>query len=264
MALDTVLSVLLAPLLLAQTAWTVRRAERLPEPEGERVGTVGDGPHLRFLQIGDSSCVGVGVARQELALAPRLAAHLGDDFRVTWTLCGENGATTADALRLLDPVKDAQFDAAYVIFGVNDAKNLRPAHHWRRDYRALIETLRARHKVRVVFVSGLPPVGEFPLIPHPLRYVLALRTRRFDRALRRVVRHIPDCHHLPISARLDPAGMASDGFHPGEGMYAEWALQASMAMRPLLGVLEVPRQHQPQHETHGNHDQVERQSAREG
>lgn len=239
MSVDTVLSVLLAPLLLAQTAWTVRRAERLPEPPGARSGVCGSGPSLRFLQIGDSSSVGVGVQAQKDALAPQLAADLGRDFTVHWTLRGENGATTADAPRLLEPVSAEQFDVAYVIFGVNDAKNLRPAHHWRRDYRALIDQLRHKHGVRVIFVSGLPPVGDFPLIPHPLRFVLSLRTRRFDRALQKIVADVPECHHLPISAGLDPEGMASDGFHPGAGIYAEWAQTAAAEMRPYLAALKV-------------------------
>jgi len=215
MSLDTTLSVLLAPLLLAQTVLTVRRAERLPEPTGERRGVVGRGPKLKFLQIGDSSSVGVGVATQDQALAPKLAAELGRDYHVDWTLCGEIGATTADAQRLLAPLAGVQFDVAYTIFGVNDAKNLRPAHHWRRDYTRLLKCLREEHGVQTLFVSGLPPVEEFPLIPHPLRYVLSLRARRFDRVLRKVCAPIKGCHHLPLPTGLNKDGMAPDGFHPG-------------------------------------------------
>ncbi len=256
MALDTALSIALAPLLLAQTAWTVRRAERLPEPEGDRRGATGSGPRLRFLQIGDSSAVGVGVPRQSEALAPQLAARLGTQYRVHWTLCGANGATTADAPRLLEPLAGQRFDAAYVIFGVNDTKNLRPAHLWRRDYRALIERLKRSHGVRLIFVSGLPPVEEFPLIPHPLRYVLSLRARRFDRALCGLVQGMENCHHLPLPAGLDPAGMASDGFHPGAPIYADWAAGAAEAMRPWLlqmGLSDMPGPDHPNDEP-GNAD----------
>lgn len=234
MAVDTFLSVLLSPLLLAQTAWTVSRAQRLPEPDGPRAGTIGTGMPLRFLVLGDSSAAGVGVATQDQALAPQLAAHLGRTRQVHWHLCAENGATTADAPRLLSPVRGQTFDAAFAIFGVNDAKNLRPAHHWRRDLRAMLDMLQRDHAARTVFVSGLPPVGDFPLIPHPLRAILGMRTRRFDRALQRIVAETTGTVHLPIAAGLDRAGMASDGFHPGAPIYAEWAEGAAAQMQPHL------------------------------
>lgn len=234
MALDLALSIVLSPLLLAQTAWTLRRAERLPEPDGPRSGQAGSGRPLRFLQIGDSSAVGVGVDTQDQALAPQLAAQLGRHFSVAWTVCGENGATTADAPRLLAPLAGQQFDAAYVIFGVNDVKNLRPAAAWRHDYTALLERLRDAHGVRVAFVSGLPPLQDFPLIPHPLRTVLALRARRFDRVLQQVVAPRPDCVHVPLPAGLDRTGMARDGFHPGPMIYSDWAFGAAEVMHPRL------------------------------
>ena len=234
MGLDTALCVALAPLLLAQTALTKRRAERLPEPTGPRSGCVGRGAPLRFVQIGDSSAVGVGVERQEQALAPQLAAALGQTRRVTWTLCAKNGATTADAPRLLAPVSGRVFDIAYVIFGVNDAKNLRPAAAWRRDYGALLDHLRDDHAVRHVFVSGLPPVEDFPLIPHPLRTVLSLRVRRFDKILQDIVSERAGCTHVPLPAGLDPGGMARDGFHPGAQIYTDWAIGAADVMRPFV------------------------------
>ncbi|MEP4198578.1 MAG: SGNH/GDSL hydrolase family protein [Aliishimia sp.] len=261
MALDTVLSILLSPLLLAQTAWTLRSAERLPEPTGDRFGLVGQGPHLRFLQLGDSSCVGVGVASQHEALAPKLSSNLGDVFSVSWTLIGENGATTEDAARLLEPIKHDQFDAAYVIFGVNDVKNLRRIGHWRRDYRKLIDILKDRHGVQIVYVSGLPPVGEFPLMPNPLRFLFSMRARRFDRALQCVTKDISNCHHLPISAGLNPAYMASDGFHPGEGMYSEWADVAAAQMLPKFAKLNLTSPNHPNHKAQNNNDHIESDSA---
>lgn len=220
--LDTPLALGLAPLLAAQTVWVMRNAMQLPEPEGPRHGSVGTGPARRLLVLGDSSAAGVGVERQEQALTPQLARNLAKQHSVHWRLCARNGATTADATHLLRPVEDDPFDIAYVIFGVNDSKNLRPERAWRRDVATLITRLRHRHHVRHIFFSGLPRVQDFPLLPHPLRTVLALRARRFDRALQQVVRGA-DCHHLPLSTRLERSGMAPDGFHPGAPIYALWA-----------------------------------------
>ena len=248
MAVDTALSVALAPLLLAQTAITVLRAERLPEPDGPRAGRTGIGAPLRYLQLGDSSAAGVGVAHQCDALAPQLAQALGQDRCIDWTLCAENGATTADALRLLETVGGQTFDIAYVIFGVNDAKNLRAAAAWRRDYAALLARLRAHHRVQHTFVCGLPPVEEFPLIPRPLRTVLGMRARRFDRILQDLVADLAACDHLPLPTELDPSGIARDGFHPGAPIYARWAREAAEQMRPTL--LNMTRPDHPRYETH--------------
>lgn len=220
---DTSLTVALAPILAVQTAWVRLRALALPEPEGDRLGIVGRGPGLRLLVIGDSAAVGVGVDTQDQALTPQLAARLGQNHCVSWQLCARNGATAADVPEILAPVAGKTFDMALVIFGVNDAKNLRPELAWRRDLTRLISTLRDGHGTPHIFFSGLPRIGDFPLIPNPLRTILALRTARFDRALQQVAAAHDACLHLPIDIPLERSGMARDGFHPGAPIYAKWA-----------------------------------------
>lgn len=232
--LDTGLGLLLAPLLAVQTLYVRRIAMQLPEPAGPRSGAVGDGPPLRLLILGDSSAAGVGVARQEEAMGPQLAGEISAAARrVTWQLCAKNGATSADAPNLLAAARNQMFDIAYVVLGVNDAKNLRPEAAWRRDLTDLVDRLRAEHGVRQIVFAGLPRVGDFPLLPHPLRAVLALRTARFDRALQAVAERL-GCLHLPIDLPLDRAGMAEDGFHPGAPIYALWARVAGEGIRRIL------------------------------
>lgn len=232
--IDTALTVALAPVLAAQTVWVKKRALQLPEPVGPRYGSAGRGAPFRLLVLGDSSAAGVGVQTQSQALAPQLAARLGLTRRIDWTLAARNGATTADVPDLLAPLKGTRFDLAYVIFGVNDAKNLRPETAWRRDTARAVEMLRNELTTRHVVFSGLPPVRDFPLLPHPLKSVLALRAARFDRALRQVTSQFEDCHHLPTDPRLDPMGMAEDGFHPGPAIYSHWADMAAQGLAPFL------------------------------
>ncbi len=230
---DTTLALLLLPLLLMQLFWVRRKAVQMPEPSGPRRGITGHGAPQRLLVIGDSSAVGVGVETQSQALTPQLARQLGKDFTVSWSLVGRNGATTADAPKLLDTVSGEQFDLVYVIFGVNDAKNLRPESHWRRDLTNLITLLKDNHGAPQIFLSGLPRVQDFPLIPNPMRAILAMRTTRFDRALREIAAE-HTCHHLPLDAKLDRAGMAPDGFHPGAPIYRLWAEKAAPAITARL------------------------------
>ncbi len=64
------LKLMLAPLLVAQAVATRRRAPLLPEAQGRARRRVGGGADaLRLLIAGDSSAAGVGVARQDQALA---------------------------------------------------------------------------------------------------------------------------------------------------------------------------------------------------
>lgn len=235
--IDTTLMLALAPVLAAQTVWVRRRAMKLPEPVGARQGSVGSGPPLRLLVLGDSSAAGVGVPDQAQALTPQLAARLGSARHVHWHLCARNGATTADAPGLMVPVAGQDFDLVYVIFGVNDTKNLRPEYAWRQDLDAIVLYLRQHHGMPRIVFSGLPRMQDFPLLPEPMRSILALRAVRFDRALREVAAQHRDCTHLPLVTRLDPAGMSEDGFHPGAPIYAEWAQLAARGMQPLLAHL---------------------------
>lgn len=231
---DTLLMVVLAPLLVAQTLWVRRRAMKLPEPNGARSGAVGSGPPLRLLVLGDSSAAGVGVTDQAQALTPQLANHLCAKRRVHWYLRARNGATAADARELLAPLAGQQFDLAYVIFGVNDTKNLRPERVWRRDLTALVRHLRQHHAVPLIVFSGLPRMQDFPLLPEPMRSILGLRALRFDRALSEVAAQHDGCSHLPLDTALNPSGMSVDGFHPGAAIYAQWAQVAAQRIAPLL------------------------------
>ena len=232
--IDTTLIVALAPLLAAQTVWIRRRALQLPEPVGPRQGRIGSGRPLRLLVIGDSSAAGVGVDTQDQALTPQLAGHLSDSFDVSWHLSARNGATTADAPAMLSHVIGQEFDLAYVIFGVNDAKNLRPESAWRSDLSTIASRLRDDHGDPLVVFSGLPRVQDFPLLPEPMRSILALRAARFDAALKEVADAHPRSAHLPIDTPLDPDGMAVDGFHPGAPIYSLWADIAAQSLRKLI------------------------------
>ena len=222
----------LAPVCLAQGLAVRRQAARLPEAAGPRAGSLGRGPLLRLLILGDSSAAGVGVAHQDDALAGRLSGALAADFTVQWQLHARIGATTASTLDTLRGIDAAPFDAAVVALGVNDVARQVPLRRFLAKQQALAELLRARFGVRRAYLSGVPPMGRFPLLPQPLRGMLGARATRFDAALaetlhgQRQLRHIP----LPEEA-LDPALMAEDGFHPGPAIYRDWAAHLAAAIR---------------------------------
>ena len=204
----------------------------MPEPPGPRQGHAGAGPPLRLLILGDSSAAGVGAAHQDQALAGRLCAHLSDHVRLDWRLAARSGATTATALRMLDALGPASFDAAVIALGVNDVKNGLSAARWMRNYRALVDRLDTGFGTTTICASGVPPLQHFPLLPSPLRDVLGARAGRFDAILRDIAADTPGLHHIPFDLDLGPHLMAADGFHPGPRAYDAWAQQLVPHLAP--------------------------------
>ena len=221
--MHAVLTVLLSPILLAQALWVVSRASVLPEATGPRSGTEGSGPALRLLILGDSSGAGVGVETQDQALAGQLVAQLKPRHRVEWTLIAKSGATTAAALDMLDDVRGQSFDLVVIALGVNDTKNAVSERVWRRNYSEILDRLTTIHDAQMICASGLPPMGRMPILPRPLRDVLGARAKRFDAILQDLLSRRPNTRHIKMDFDMDPSEAASDGFHPGPAIYAEWA-----------------------------------------
>lgn len=215
-----------APLLVAQALWVAARARRLPEAGGPRDGVAGRGSELRLLILGDSSAAGVGVADQAQALAGQVVAALSVRCCVRWRLLARSGATVGRAAAMLDALGEERFDVALVALGVNDVKNGVRLAAFEAGYGALLEALRGRFGVGHVVISGVPPMGAFPILPSPLREVMGARAGRFDAVLRRLA-EAGDASHLPMDFEMDASAMAEDGFHPGAAVYAQWGTRAA-------------------------------------
>lgn len=220
----------LLPLIAWQGLMVRRRMLRLPEASGPRAGTRGGGVPLRLLVLGDSAAAGVGVARQDDALAGRLAEALAQGNRVDWHVLARTGWTAADALAALDALDQRRFDVVVTSLGVNDATAGHSAGRYARAMRALAARLRAQHGVARVICSGLPPMHRFPGLPQPLRGFLGTRARALDAALAALAAEDPGLVHLPWRGGLEAGDMAADGFHPGPRIYRAWAA----AIAPLI------------------------------
>ena len=224
----------LSPLILPQAVWVAARATRLPEAAGERVGQKGTGPSLRLLVLGDSSAAGVGVAAQSEALGGRLTDKLAERYSVKWSIVARSGGTVRSTLGILEDLPEEGFDVAIVALGVNDAKNGVTVNAWRSRYRQLLHALSTKFGIECVCVSGLPPIGRFPVLPTPLNRVLGDRALLFDDCLREIALELPQVIYLPLDFKLDASKMVSDGFHPGPEIYAAWADGASDALKDAL------------------------------
>lgn len=238
-AMSLAFKLVLAPLLVAQAVATRKRAPLLPEAEGDREGRLGSGAHaLRLLIAGDSSAAGVGVARQDQALAGYLsrALHRRLSQPVEWSLHARSGFTTQQVFALLRDRALPAADVAVVVTGVNDLIDQVPLRRALAQRAALADWLLAERGVAHVVFAPLPPVERFPLLPNPLRIVMGAEAHRHDEAVARWAATRSDVSHAVIEVDLSPAAMATDGFHPGEPVYRACgeALAAHIAGLPQI------------------------------
>lgn len=214
---------LLGPVILIQGLAVRARVPKLPEPAGDRLGESGEGPALGLLIVGDSAAAGVGAAHQETALSGQLVARLAERYRVTWKLEATTGNTTAVSLQRLHALPAAPYDVAVTSLGVNDVTRMVGLRTWLRQQDELRRLLREKFAVRRIIVSGLPPMHAFPALPNPLRWHLGARATQFDRELAASVAEDESAVFLDARFTEDTGLMAEDGFHPGPGVYREWA-----------------------------------------
>ncbi len=213
----------LAPVFIAQGLYVRCVTPRLPEPFGERSGVQGSGPPLGLLILGDSAAAGVGVATQAEALSGRLAALLGESFRVRWKLTSRTGMRARDAVAELEAAPPERFDVAVTSIGVNDVTHGTGESTWIDRQARMVELLRSKCGAKHIILSGVPPMHLFPAFPQPLRWYLGERAKRFNRALEAFARSCKDCEFAALNFPMEPACMAADGFHPGARAYSLWA-----------------------------------------
>lgn len=240
------IKILLVPVLLWQGARVRRVALRLPEAQGPREGVAGTGKVcLRVLIIGDSSAAGVGAKNQIQALAGRLSEALSQRLggAVVWQLVARSGDTTEASLAAVRSVALHPADVMVTAVGLNDVISQVPIRQWLIRLDKLDRAATRRAGVKHVVHTGIPPIHAFPLLPHPLRWVLGTDAHAYNQALSAWVRRWPERWWLPLPIEPDqpPSGsdssvlMAEDGFHPGPAAYALWAEQlAGMIAREIV------------------------------
>lgn len=221
--LDTLVRIAISPLLITQALRVRRMAQSLPEAAGARQGNTGSGLKLRLQIIGDSSGAGVGVATQKEALAGQLASALAVEFSVDWQLDAVTGATTRSTLTRLENARARQTDIVVVALGVNDVTRLIPRKRWFMQQRLLFDRINTLYAPKRIYVSGMPPLEEFPLLPNPLRWTLGRHAKRLETALLTRIKAAPEVCYLPFALEPQIDLMASDGFHPSGVLYKIWA-----------------------------------------
>lgn len=234
----------LAPVFIAQGLYVRCVTPRLPEPSGARSGVMGSGPPLGLLILGDSAAAGVGVATQAEALSGRLAAVLGESFRVCWKLTARTGMRAKDVAAELEAAAPEKFDAVVTSIGVNDVTRGTDLASWIDRQGRMVELLQSKFQAKHIILSSVPPMHLFPALPRPLRWYLGERAKRFNRALEALARSCEACEFAAPDFPVEPATMAADGFHPGARAYALWAAHAGGIIRRLRMAVPGPSRHE--------------------
>lgn len=221
--------------LLPQALWVRATAPRFPGADGPRTGTVGDGATKRLLAVGDSIVAGVGARTLDRALVGQTASALAESMscRIDWSAIGRVGYPCA-RVEALVPTDAGHCDFVLVSAGVNDIISLNGEAQFRADLRSLYQALAHHAPSAAIGFCGIPPLGQFPALPQPLRAVFGLRAARFDRILRDTLADLPRASRIPVELQANPDAFSPDGFHPSESSYIAFgraAAEALMAQR---------------------------------
>ncbi|MFC3118833.1 SGNH/GDSL hydrolase family protein [Jhaorihella thermophila] len=190
--LDVIARLPLAPLLAAQAVAVRRAALILPEPpgppsrQGRRRPAAASADRGRLLGRWGRR------PHQDAALSGQLVRRLSRHVHLTWRLEAATGETTRDAIDRLKRLDAGPFDVAILALGVNDVTHGTTRRGWIAGQRALHDLLRTRFGVRRIIASGLPPMGQFPVLPQPLRWIVGRQAQRFDIDLARMAGPDPD------------------------------------------------------------------------
>jgi lysophospholipase L1-like esterase len=221
----------IAPILFVQGLYVRRVTPRLPEPVGERHGTIGAGKQLRLLIVGDSSAAGVGAETQALALSGQLTSTLAQHFHVSWRLIAKSGRNVHNVVGSIESAPQEDFDVAVVAVGVNDATGGTSAKQWREGLGRLCECLQSKFNVQHILLTPLPPMQAFPALPQPLRWYLGKIAASLNRSMRALTRENEHWECVQPEFPLAKKFIASDGFHPSEVAYSVWAEKMATTIR---------------------------------
>lgn len=214
------------PLSAVQGLWLRKTAIRLPEASGSRSGVSGRGENLNLLALGDSIIAGVGTVRIDKSLPVQFAEALAATraCSVHWRIEGANGADISDLRQNIARLpREEAADVILISIGVNDVTGLSSTRRWQSQVDQMILELRDKWPRAKVIFAGLPPMGQFPLPPQPLRFVLGQRAATLDSIAADIITRQNGMQHIPTDINPLAQEFCEDGFHPSAESCTYWA-----------------------------------------
>jgi lysophospholipase L1-like esterase len=217
------------------------RGSDVPAPNIPRgPQTLGSGPPLTYVVMGDSTSIGQG-ADYSRSYAVASAQHLAKTHRVTFVNVGISGATTQDVLNTqLSKAAKYKADIVLLAVGANDARHFVGGKVIRQSVQQTIDGLRQTNCAVRIVVTGSPAMDTTPRFGlWPAKQLMGLRTRQVNTVFAGLVKK----NHLtfaPVAAKTraaflaDPTLFAADEFHPNARGYTLWTPVINTALDQAL------------------------------
>lgn len=156
-------------------------------------GTFGnpDAPLVTIALLGDSSITAPGVEPLDAAWPRRMAARLGDHYRIRLVSVARGGSKARDVLdEQVPPALAADPDLALVSVGANDALRGTPVARFEAEMTEILGHLSAG--TSGVGIAGIGDLGTVPRLPTLARGIGRVRGRSLDRATLRAASRYPN------------------------------------------------------------------------
>ncbi len=232
--------VLLIVAALLEIIFIKQNGGPLPAPAIPRgVQTLGSGPALTYVVMGDSTSIGQGTDYKH-SYAVDSSQHLARQHHVTFVNIGVSGATAKDVFdtQLAQAVKYKP-DVVLLGVGANDARRFKSGKEIQTSVQQTIDGLKqANCSVRIV-VTGAPDMGSVSRFIWPVKQLMGLRTRQVNKIFSPLVAK-NNLTFAPIAAKTGPAFLADptlfavDKFHPNTRGYALWKPVITTALDEAL------------------------------
>lgn len=231
----------LLPLMYLQGKKILRYFAQNPvvPPTGNTSGSQGRGAQaINLLVLGESTVEGIGVKTFEHSLSVQLAEALVNqaDLQVRWHAVGKSGITAADVLHKMLPVLEdlQQYDAVVLVLGANDSFGLTTPLKWHKQISAIAGHLRMANPNVFIYLASMPPVGSFPALPQPTRWVLGRCNKLLDKTSKLLAQHTPRFFYSKAQFGNRKDMLCPDGVHPSAEGYTLWAAAIAQELLPHL------------------------------
>lgn len=230
-------TIALIPSLIIQGNAVKKNTLRLPEPEGNRQGTIGTGKALSILILGDSAAAGVGVQIQEDALLGAVLNQLKDQYEISYMLEAKTGHSTGQVIKTAKMMSAQHFDVVITSVGVNDITKLTPPKNWIKKQQQLYAEINQKFTPELIIASGVPPMNMFPALPNPLAWLFGQYAKAMNETLDKFVQQQANMQWIAYDLEQFKAlnlEMAADGFHPSKEIYTLWGQQMADKIRQMF------------------------------